>query len=173
MGYSGVPWMQEIRSTQQCTNNTTLTIQQMHRGNSISDLLRTFVKWKVTVPLPPPPPLPCKEGVTMQHIAEWQGTKWTQKGGLRKTTWSHTSSGREAAQTRVCVLDSVNWVRRPHELCCSMCTEHAPCTTQEQFVQYGGHTAHLPGPILKSALRPFGVQHLSKPETLLMPTAVD
>ena len=42
--------MQEIRITQQCTNNSTMSSQQKHRRSSTSDLLSKFAERKVTVP---------------------------------------------------------------------------------------------------------------------------
>ena len=51
-GCRAVPSMQEIRSTQQCTNNSTLSNQQTHSRTSISNLLRKCGKWKVTFPRP-------------------------------------------------------------------------------------------------------------------------
>ena len=44
--------MQEICSTQQCTNNTTLSSRQTHRRNSVSDLLSKYAEQKVTVSSP-------------------------------------------------------------------------------------------------------------------------
>ena len=46
-------WMQEILSTQQCTNNTTLSNQQTHKRSSTFNLLSKFGKLKVMVPSPP------------------------------------------------------------------------------------------------------------------------
>ena len=68
--------MQEICSTQQCTNNTTLSSQQMHRRSSVSDLLSKYAKQKVTVPSPPC--LLCKGDYYARGggVAELSASRW-------------------------------------------------------------------------------------------------